>query len=589
MSVHRLSRWSAFAILVSPAIACAVKVEWVPVRATGAYEIRGNEIILEHGGQRVWFEAYISEWGPGRLEGYLLSMSQYLFGVGDPRLPHRAFEKCTASAECAVALDSNSGCGEFCHGGPMDLALCRTGCGSGTCAQRCTPAFVDTEREDFVLRYVAYGAGFFDPHAGTFGLFGSAGDRGPHDDGTAKYVGTLVIDIPHGWAGEFVLEFDHSLLQPVWVGRELELPREFVAARVSVRCTSDVECEDFNVCTSERCRIETGTCEFGRTFDVATQCCDPYTGTLLEIRPDKDGCAFDVCNRHTGEISLRQKESGTFCSHDGRTRCNRPTCEFETGVATVGQRGTPCDDSPTSTCDNPCTCGDDGYCRFNLEPDPTPCDDGIFCNGAEACLDGECVPMGPPRCGNASICDEKTRSCPFRLSPLPSFPPHNGSISTNQARIVLYGLDWDMSGALPPPGDFDLHQLLSDGGVGPDILNPRGGFFTQQRRLEPAISFRARTFVTPGWYALRHVGRWGNFPPFEIHFLVQPGDANGDGRVNTADLAAIQRAIGSWDPEDFFQANLDVNQDFRLDIGDLQFVQSRIPQRAPKKPSGHGP
>jgi len=56
---------------------------------------------------------------------------------------------------------------------------------------------------------------------------------------------------------------------------------------------------------------------------------------------------------------------------------------------------------------------DDGFCYAERQPSPPPdcytdrdCDDGVFCNGEEWCLDGTCI-VGNPTRSPLSLCDEE--------------------------------------------------------------------------------------------------------------------------------------------------------------------------------------
>jgi hypothetical protein len=61
---------------------------------------------------------------------------------------------------------------------------------------------------------------------------------------------------------------------------------------------------------------------------------------------------------------------------------------------------------------NPCT--DDtcmgGRCGWTPVTGGTPCDDGVFCNGAEICIEGTCMAR-EPACPDGTMCNEKTRVC----------------------------------------------------------------------------------------------------------------------------------------------------------------------------------
>lgn len=73
------------------------------------------------------------------------------------------------------------------------------------------------------------------------------------------------------------------------------------------------------------------------------------------------------------------------------------------GVACEG--ATICDDGNPCTRDE-CVSG----CCVNT-PDVLGCDDGDFCNGAEACLDGSCVSSGNPCGGETPVCCESADLC----------------------------------------------------------------------------------------------------------------------------------------------------------------------------------
>jgi hypothetical protein len=84
-------------------------------------------------------------------------------------------------------------------------------------------------------------------------------------------------------------------------------------------------------------------------------------------------------------------------------------CKFNCN--TVGTPGIPCQDG--DSCSGPDQCNQDGDCIGGPNAvNGTPCDDGLFCTGAEACTDGICNSSGSPcpetACNN---CQEATDSC----------------------------------------------------------------------------------------------------------------------------------------------------------------------------------
>ncbi len=83
------------------------------------------------------------------------------------------------------------------------------------------------------------------------------------------------------------------------------------------------------------------------------------------------------------------------------------------------------EDCPIGTCcDANGTCGTCGIPSDGDSPDnfdgvcisDSDCDDGVFCNGAERCVSGQCVQGTPPNCDDgidctADSCDEEQKSC----------------------------------------------------------------------------------------------------------------------------------------------------------------------------------
>ncbi len=592
-----------FPILLSaclfPGIAQAVKVEWVPVRASEAYEIHGNYIVLEHGGQRVWFEAKISGWAPELLVYYYLFISRPPFGTALPGAPHPAMPMCDSDDDCATALGYPAGCREFCNGGDRHTDACDEvpDCGAGVCERRCFPAYIDAGREDFLLVRGQRQSGLVSVSHLSYYLFGDAelSTTGlVPDDGEVKYLATFVIDVPEGWAGTFTLEFTEQAPggpSPVGgLGRQFAV--EYTAATLSIPCRLDEECDDANACTTERCDSKTGQCLIESTYDPAVTCCNPYSGALEAVLSDELQCKYNRCDPLTGVIRHLPKPYRTACGSAADT-CNPPgICQAGTcgPPSTRPGRGTPCGDRNYTECSEPDTCDGAGSCVENNNPDGSLCFDGGFCNGVDECRSGECVSVGPPICGGEDRCDEERQTCLFETLPLHSIPAHDGTLtSRNYPPIVLFAGDLSLPAEPPRVGDFDIRRLLPDGRVGPDF-----SYYCSFRLLQLGGGVGAALEVRPwggtlagDWYTLRHLGTWGGLPPFEIHFLVQPGDANGDGNVNAADLAAINNMIGHWDRSDPFQTRFDVRRDDRVDFADVAEANRHVPRRRIPKPSGH--
>lgn len=107
--------------------------------------------------------------------------------------------------------------------------------------------------------------------------------------------------------------------------------------------------------------------------------------------------------------------SGTPLNCEDGNDCTINVCDAVLGClpATLVSEGAPCGSQRDTFCDDPNTCSAGGECLPNHAPNGTPCPDGLFCNGAEACQDGVCAPGEPipdccdtnADCDNGNLCD----------------------------------------------------------------------------------------------------------------------------------------------------------------------------------------
>ena len=121
--------------------------------------------------------------------------------------------------------------------------------------------------------------------------------------------------------------------------------------------------------------------------------CDPGGGLFCDGNPGGTACT-------TGAQCM----GGTNCYYE--FSCCKFNCQF------VGQ-GATCFDG------NECTDGDHcdnvGRCIGQFKADGTPCDDALFCNGADTCLTGECDGHAGDPCAAATdcqtTCNETSNAC----------------------------------------------------------------------------------------------------------------------------------------------------------------------------------
>lgn len=143
-----------------------------------------------------------------------------------------------------------------------------------------------------------------------------------------------------------------------------------------------------------------------------------YISRLAMMTPALCGILMVTSASTVGALSpptLRAGQVAGVCVTDADcddgNDCTLDICNA-TGVCTISNvaPGAPCGDPSGTECDDPDTCDDQGVCLTNPAADETPCPDGLFCNGAETCLEGECVD-GPAPCIDPQRCDEALGIC----------------------------------------------------------------------------------------------------------------------------------------------------------------------------------
>lgn len=206
-------------------------------------------------------------------------------------------------------------------------------------------------------------------------------------------------------------------------------------------------CDDGVGCTANECKEQPGgyTCLYkphDQDCDDGDQCngkevCDPVRGCLPGKKLNCDdgiACTSDTCVKGM----CVNKPVDSLCS-DGNVCNGAEICNRNKGCTP----GTPlvCGDNlfcngvelcdPVAGClpGTPVNCSHlsgvcvTGICDEQIDAcvaqpagDNTPCSDGLYCNGAEVCLGGQCVGGNPVDCNdhvNCTVdsCDEATDSC----------------------------------------------------------------------------------------------------------------------------------------------------------------------------------
>jgi hypothetical protein len=195
--MKRQGHWVAGGVLVLsvalPQAFAGATVALQPVRAGGTYTIVGNEIFLPSGGQRVFIEVRLAGWGPQHLKTWQVKIDSSGYqnstsSIGPAGQPCSGANP-TGHAECAQAFGSGSGCKVLTPNGRI-----------------CEAGFQDKTRSD----WVGFGLSVFNAvDISTWDYrYGATTDPAEFvaDPGESLYGGTLVLDVPAGAAGTFVVE-----------------------------------------------------------------------------------------------------------------------------------------------------------------------------------------------------------------------------------------------------------------------------------------------------------------------------------------------------------------------------------------------
>ncbi len=141
-------------------------------------------------------------------------------------------------------------------------------------------------------------------------------------------------------------------------------------------------------------------------------CCDAATCRFQAAGTSCDGdraCSVSLCNGHGACLNLA-KDDGTACD-DGDPCTVGDQCVFG---SCKGGLPLDCDDQNVCTDDSCDSAAASSATACVHTPNQDPCDDGLFCNGADVCHDGACGHAGDPCAGGADCkrtCNEATNTC----------------------------------------------------------------------------------------------------------------------------------------------------------------------------------
>ncbi len=235
-------------------------------------------------------------------------------------------------------------------------------------------------------------------------------------------------------------------------------------------------CDDGDPCSADSCNNATSSCTHVSSCDDGIACTvDSCAGTSCTHVPndslcsDTGVCADAFCSVASGCVSVPVSgpcDDGQFCN--GVDTCSGGACTIHTGAPCAGLGeckdgcnetfdvcgspfGTPCTEDGNACTDNVCDGG--GNCIVLSNSDL--CDDGVFCNGVDVCVEGSCsFHVGDPcllagEC--ADSCVEAVRAC---RSPLFESCSSDGNACTDDYCDGLGGCGHVANTAACEDGDF---------------------------------------------------------------------------------------------------------------------------------------
>lgn len=421
-----------------------------PISASGSYTLSGTEIRLASGGQRVFLEVKLKAFAPSVVKTYQATLNSAGYSSGAVGTIAPAVQSCPSA---------NSAGNTFCQTAFGEAGFGSSRCldvdpGPGTVLQ-CEQAWINRTRTDWIffghdvaaaatdistLNY-RWGGALFPPDATI-------------DDGSTFYGGGLAVDVPADAVGTFTIGFTPGTsISFMSDENNFEInPLFLTPAKITVLCTNSDQCNDNNGCTADSCDAQ-GTCVNTPNYNVATECCDPATGTKTTIS-DGNACTVDSCNTGTGEVLHTNADAGSACGSAANSQCDlADTCDgngqCQSNILPVGSpcgstthtdcnfadtcdgagacltniqpSGTPCGSQSSGPCDNPDTCNGVGACLVNTLANNTPCEDGLFCTVNTICTSGVCGGGAPLNCADSltcttDTCNEATDQCEHALN-----------------------------------------------------------------------------------------------------------------------------------------------------------------------------
>jgi hypothetical protein len=308
----------------------------------------------------------------------------------------------------------------------------------------------------------------------------------------------------------------------------------------------------------------TDTCKDGQCSQHAG---NPCTG------PDGDANCSESCNETADNCTGADPDGsacddGLFC--DGTDTCKNGQCSQHSGSPCAG---------PDGDADCAESCNELAHNCSASDPNGSACDDGVFCNGADTCKDGQCSqhagnpcpgPDGDANCSES--CNEAGDNC---NGPDPDGSNCNDGLFCNGADTCSGGTCSQHAGnpCPGPDGDADCKESCNENAANCSANDPNGS--TCNDGVECTTDDKCSNGICSG-DASGCATTTTTLPQSLC------GDANADGKITASDaLAALKTAVGSTTCPLF---RCDYNGDTKITASDaLAILRKAVGQDVPPK------
>jgi hypothetical protein len=270
-------------------------------------------------------------------------------------------------------------------------------------------------------------------------------------------------------------EYLHMAEVKVW-GREI--------------CTRDSDCIDSNLCTTDICNVDTGTCSNINNsapcndglWCNGTDTCSDGSCSVHSGFPCDDGvfCTDDACDEDGNSCSNTANDA--YC--DDGIACTNDSCNLSMGGCKYAANDVLCDDGVACTIDS-CNaasgceseahdafCDDSEVCTTD-SCDPAsgcqfvnnnnPCPDPYYCNGDEVCSGGTCIDQPDPCTGPDETCNESTNSCDTPTGYCGDTTCDPGTENCSNCTDDCFGCGFEVCNCYDDDGDGCIDGTFSDG------------------------------------------------------------------------------------------------------------------------------